>query len=413
MKYTDMHYPNMKIFGTLSNIWGIKSFHAAKLNFNDQYNFLAMHMARSNLDQPLSMQKDSLLKFNKNIANKYKAGVGLRYLDDYINANILEETIKEFIAENKVKLSNAADFETLLKSKTEKDINWFFEEFVSTNKKIDFKIKKVVKTDDSIHVTIKNKRDNKMPVSLFAMNNDSIISKTWIDNIKTTKTVTLPNNNTNKLVLNYDKIIPEFNLRDNWKSLKGFFFNNKPLQFRLFKDIEDPYYNQVFFMPQLNYNFYDGVSPGLKLYNKTLLPKAFVYDFRPTYGLKSKQLVGSGSIYYTNRIENESLYFIRYGLRGKYSNYAPNLSYTSFTPYITFRFRNEKDLRDNYYKYLGLRLLHISRENDPTNEFNNQDEPNYTVFNINYGQSNPNLINFSTSHTYLQLARKFGKIAFT
>jgi len=33
IKYVDENYPNMKIFGTLSNIWGLKSFHAAKLHF--------------------------------------------------------------------------------------------------------------------------------------------------------------------------------------------------------------------------------------------------------------------------------------------------------------------------------------------------------------------------------------------
>ena len=113
-----------------------------------------------------------------------------------------------------------------------------------------------------------------MPVSLFKLNNDSILSKQWIENIKDEKVITIPKDSANKLVLNYDNTFPEFNLRDNWKSLKGFFFNNKPLQFRLFKDIEDPYYNQVFLMPLIEYrNIYDGLSLGARIHNKTLLRK--------------------------------------------------------------------------------------------------------------------------------------------
>ena len=73
-------------------------------------------MARANLDQPLSMAKDSLLKFNKNIANKYKAGVGLKYLEDYINSGIFENTTKEYLTKYKFKKTTPKDFENLLKS---------------------------------------------------------------------------------------------------------------------------------------------------------------------------------------------------------------------------------------------------------------------------------------------------------
>lgn len=412
MKYVEEHYPEMKIFGKLSNVWGIRSMHAAKLNFNDQYNFLYMHMARSNLDQPLAMAKDSLLKFNENIANKYKAGVGLKYLNDYINSGIFEKTVKEYLEQNKLKTTSPKDFETLIKSKTTKDIDWFFDEFVSTNKKIDFKIKKTSQTQDSITLTIKNKRDNTMPISLFAMNDDSIISKTWVSNINGTKKVTIPNDSVNKLVLNYDKTIPEYNLRDNWKSLKGFFFNNKPIQFRFFKDIEDPYYNQIFFMPIFGYNYYDGFSAGLRMYNKSILARSFTYSFNPTYAFKSKQLVGSASLIYNQRLENQDLYLVRYGLYGAYANYAPDLSYSVFTPFINLNFRDHHDLRNNKRKYLNLRYMKIDKEFDKNNISDITTDPEYSVLDINYGHSNENLINFSSWFTDIQFSKDFGKLSF-
>ena len=74
-----------------------------------------------------------------------------------------------------------------------------------------------------------------------------------------------------RLVLNYDQTIPEFNQRDNWKSLGGFLSSNKKLKFQFFKDSENPYYNQVFFMPVVNYNLYDGLTPGMRFTNKTRL----------------------------------------------------------------------------------------------------------------------------------------------
>lgn len=161
MKYVEINYPNMKFLGSLANFWGIKAFHAADLNFNDKYNLDYMAMARTNRDQPLSMVKDSLLKFNKSIANKYKAGVGLKYLDDFINSHVMETSIKSFLTENKLKETSAKYFEVYLKHKTNKNIDWFFTDYISTRKKIDFKIKDVIKTVDSVTLTIKNKVDNK------------------------------------------------------------------------------------------------------------------------------------------------------------------------------------------------------------------------------------------------------------
>ena len=412
MTYVDEHYPNMKFLGTISDVWGVRSFHAADMDFNDKYVLAYMLMARTNRDQPLTMAKDSLLKFNKNIANKYKAGVGLKYLDDFVNQDIVENSIEFFIRENKLKQTNVKAFEKFIKSKTEKDIDWFFEDYLTTRKRINFKIKEVKKTQDSITLTIKNKSAVKMPVSLYSLNNDSIVSKIWIENINQSKTITIPRLDANKLVLNYDNTIPEFNLRDNWKSLKGFFFNNKPFQFRLFQDMEDPYYNQVFFMPIAEYNnIYDGFTVGAKIYNKTVLRKLFNYKIAPRYSFKSKSLTGSASIFKTHYLQDKNLYSISYGIAGGYSSYAENLFVSRITPSIQFSFRENIDFRSNKRQWLSLRHVNINREKDLTNVLTSTD-PNYSVFNVRYVNSNDNLINFNKWYTDFQIGNKFSKISF-
>lgn len=412
IKYIEDYYPDMKLLGSLANTWGIRSFHISDLKFNEQYGIIYMHMARTNRDQPLNMRKDSLLKFNKNLANKYKAGVGLKYLDDYVNSDILERTIKSFLNQNKLKNTSAKNFETFLKSQTTKNIDWFFEDYLTTRKKIDFKIKNVKKSEDSITLTIKNKRKNKMPVSLFTLNDDSIISKTWINTVNGKKTLTIPRRNANKLVLNYDNTIPEYNLRDNWKSLKGFFFNNKPFQLRLVKDAEDPYYNQIFIMPLIEFrNIYDGLTLGAKFHNKTLLRKGFNYRFSPQYGTKSKSLTGAGTISYLQYLEDTNLYNITYGLTGKYASFAPDLFVRSITPFLTFSFRDEADFRSNKFQALNFRYIDISRDVD-INNISDNTEPDYKVFNARYINTNPGLINYYKWFTDFQLSKDFGKLSF-
>uniref|UniRef100_UPI00404A01FE metalloprotease n=2 Tax=Gelidibacter sp. TaxID=2018083 RepID=UPI00404A01FE len=411
MKYVEENYPDLKLLGTLAKVWGIRSFHAADVYFNEQYNLFYMQMARTNRDQPLTMPKDSLLKFNANIANKYKAGIGLKYLDDYINGDVLETTIQQFLDTKKLQPTASTDFEALLKQHTDKDIDWFFTDYIHTRKKIDFRIKDIIKTEDSITLTIRNKRDNTMPVSLFTLNNDSVLSKTWIENVIGDKTITIPRNETNKLVLNYDNTIPEFNLRDNWKSLKGFFFNNKPLQFRLFQDIEDPNYNQVFFMPLVEFNnIYDGVTLGLKTYNKTLLRRRFNYRIAPQYGTKSKIITGSTVVSYAHDIENRNLYNITYGVGASYKSFAQDAFVTVLTPSISFNFREDKNFRSNKSSFLNFRYLDISRNVDD-NPLIPLEEPDYSVFNIRYVNSDNGIVNFSQWYYDFQAAKNFGKVS--
>ena len=412
MKYVETYYPDTKLLGTLADFWGVRSFHAADLAYNDQFTLFFMQMARTNRDQALTTSKDSLLKFNANIAGKYKAGVGLRYLDDFVNSSVVERTISEYLKTNKLKITSSSKFESLIKSKTSKDINWFFTDYVSSRKKIDFKIKDVEKFDDSIQFTIRNKRDNSMPISLFSLSNDSIISKLWIEHIGQEKQLTIPKNSIDKLALNYDNKIPEFNLRDNYKSLKGVLFNNKPFQFRLFKDVEDPYYNQIFLMPLVEFNnIYDGLTLGAKFYNKTVLRKRLNYRFSPQYATKSKSLTGSSSISYTHLIEDRNLYNVSYGMGAKYNAFAEDSFVTIFTPSISLLFRDNDDFRSDKSKYLNLRFVSISRDVGENAIIEDLLEPDYNVLNLRYVSSNPGLVNFYKYYYDVQFAENFGKIA--
>tara|TARA_R110002020_G_scaffold183844_2_gene380321 strand:+ start:7700 stop:10510 length:2811 start_codon:yes stop_codon:yes gene_type:complete len=405
MEYVDTYYPKMKIIGNLSNWWIIRWAHAADLEFNDQYPILYLNMARNNIHQALTTPKDSLLKFNMNIANGYYGATGLRYLNDYLGDGILNSSIKEFYAENKLKPIKSSDFESFLSERTELPINWFFDDFADTRTTIDFKIKRVEKQGDSLKVFIKNNRKNQLPISLYGLNKDEIVYKTWTKPVDSISTVTIPAKNIRKLALNYEGRIPEYNRRNNFKTVDGLL--NKPLQFRLFQDVEDPNYTQFFFMPIFEYNLYDGISAGLRLYNKTVLPKAVHYSLEPQFGFRSKTLVGSASISYTQTMDQGNLYAMRYGFSGNYYSYDRGLFYKRFTPYITFAFRN-KDLRDNEKQFINLRNVNVYRDENPNDP---DQEPNYSVFNMQYVYSNPNLINYFRGVADYEISSKFSKLS--
>lgn len=409
MQYIDEFHPEMKMTGSLSEFKILKSYHFINLDFNQQYNYLYMLMARKNLDQPLSEPKSRLIKFNEQIANKYRAGLSFNYLDSYLEKNIVLSSIQEFIAMNTTYQTNAIDFETILKNNTEKDIDWFFRTLIESRDLIDFKFGKIAKTEEDVTITIKNKTKTNVPISLYQLRNDSVVSKVWIENIKTDTTLVFSRKNIDKLVLNYKNEVPEYNLRNNWKSLKGFLFNNRPLKLNFYTDLEEPYYNQLFYVPEFEFNLYDGIAVGPRLNNISLLNKPFNFSIAPYYSTNTGKIIGNFSVKIDDYIRDEGkLYRIIYSMSGIQSHYAPNAKYTRFIPSIQFLFR-DGNLRANKKEYIQIKQLFINREASQTVNTNTTDTK-YSVFSASYG----NIQSESTKHysiiNQVQISNSFGNI---
>jgi hypothetical protein len=412
IKYVEEFYPDQKLIGKLSRIWGVRSFHLAKMDFNEQYALFSMLSARKNIDQALTTSNDSLIKFNERIANGYKAGLGMSYLSAYLGEKKIDSTVLDFYKNYKQQQRvSAADFRKTIEKYADKEVDWFFEEYVGLDKKIDFKIKSVEKTEDSITFMLKNKRGTNVPISLFGLENDSVVSQYWFSNIDSTKSFTIPRGSEDRLVLNYDQKIPEFNQRDNWKTLNGWFSSNKKLKFQFFKDTEDPYYNQVFYVPIMNFNLYDGVTPGLRLYNKTFLERPFEYDIAPTYSFLERTMVGKVGFRYRKYHNKTGLFVTNYSFSASTSHFEQNSRFSTVTPAISFGWR-PNDLLSNRRQYLLLRYRNVFRSIDESLQGELETDPDYGVLNARFTDVDNSIINYSSWSIDAQHSSEFSKLAF-
>ena len=405
IEYVAKFYPEIKLLGKFSDFWPVKSFNISKLNFNDKYQFVYQFTARKFLDQALTTPADSLSNFNRKIVNKYKAGLGFKYLNEYLEDDVLKKTIKELYLKNRLEIISSQQFYNILSRKTNKDIDWFFGDYINTSKKIDYTIKKISTKQDSLNITIKNKRNITTPFALYGLKKDSIIFKKWFKGIKTSETISIQNKNYDQLVLNYENLYPEHNTFDNWEKLDRKIFN-KPLKFSFFKDINDPYYNQFFYQPEFSYNFYNGLILGMKLHNKPLIKRNFEFKIYPAYATKSKTLTGSFNLIFNQYFEKTKIYKIAVGMVGSTLDYAPNLSYKSFIPYIDVIFKRPT-LRDASFKSLRAKLLHIDKEIAPNLTKTSQD--NYSVFSLSYNFNKSDIIKESRYSFNTEFSKEFSK----
>lgn len=405
-QYHETYYPDLKIAGKIGNIWGIRSFNVTQLDFNEQYKLLYLNTARLALDQEITTRTDSLVKYNQQLGIINKAATGLKYLQNYMGTNDVDTSIKELYLNHKLKTAHVSDFKKLIEDKSPKNTDWFFNDYITKRTRMDWKIKRVKKVGDSVKVYLKNKSDRDLPIPLYSLYNDSIVEKIWINHVIKDTVITLSRKHANKISLNYEELIPEFSMRDNFKTLKSFALN-RPLDFKLFKDLEDPERAQVFLMPDVGFNVYDGLTVGARFTNGTLLPKTFRYNIKPLLGLNSNKLIGSVGFSNTHYVEHadDNLYFVRYGLSANRFSYDNDLLYNRASGWLQLGFR-PKDLRSNSRSLLNFRNILVDRDRDPTSP---ADEPDYNVFAINYSHSDPNFKRFFSYNIGTEISPRFSK----
>lgn len=408
MKYMEEHHLDQKMLGRLSDMKLFKSYNITNLTFNEQYSYYYMLMARKNLDQPLGDPKNTLIKFNEQIASKYRAGLSLSYLDDYLDKNIVPESVQEFYTLNKTQQTNRYNFEKILNKNSTKNIDWFFRTIIESRDIIDYKFTDVSRTKDSVQFSIKNVTNVFAPIPVYGIKKNQVVFKEWIEPKNNDSVYQFDRKNADKIVLNYDNEVPEYNQRNNWKNLKSIAITNRPIKFNFAKDLEDPYYNQILYIPTLTYNYYDGITPGIRFHNKTILDKPFTFDINPAYSIKAQTISGSSAFSWNQYYRNSTLYNVRYSISQNYFHYAPDATYLRLNPMVQFRIR-EENFRDNRKQLFMFRQVIVNRE--ASDYITDNSKPNYSIFNARYSNTKTELVNHFSYMNDIQFSGDFGKLS--
>jgi phenylpyruvate tautomerase PptA (4-oxalocrotonate tautomerase family) len=409
MYYIDSNYPDVTMMGNLSKFWLTRGYKFMQIAFNEQYSYAYMLMARKNLDQPIGDSKESFIKFNEQIAGKYRAGLSLKYLDNYLEEERVPKVIQNFYKLNRQQPTGRVDFEEMLRASTSQDLDWFFSTIIQSRELIDYKFTSFSKTKDSVTLTLRNKTGNAVPIPIYGVKNKKVVFKEWMECMEGDTVITLARKDADKIVINYLNEVPEYNLRNNWVSLNRSFLNHRPIKVNFFKDLEDPYVNQLLGVPVMGYNLYDGLTPGLRFHNKTFLEKPFTFDVVPTYSTLTQSLIGSASLVFLQNNRESQWYQVRYSLQGSTFHYASDAAYRRINPMVIFR-KRPSSFRDNRVENFMSRVIWVDRERSEL-PILGQDNVNYTIFNAKYINVRTEVRDHFGVKSDFQLSNLFGKLS--
>ena len=394
-KYIQKYHSDSELIGSLSNIFLIKNHQISNKKLSEIFNISQLYIKRLRLDQKISEPSNNLTRINYRLINPAKSLNAFKLLELY-DEDLIHKTFK-ILLNDKLSFINNDQLKDLFKSNTNENLDWFFDHYINFSESLDYKIEI---NNNKISVLDKSKEKIQIPIPIKKVfKNDSIINFLFLDY---KDEIDLSHeNNLKKIIIDPENLLVDINSKNNYIN---FVRKRKKTKLRFYTDIESSTENQLYYRPQLGYNFYDGLLPGLTFTNRSPISKPFTYMLSPYFGLKKNKLTGAVSFSYRDFIKkNISL---NYFLSASSFHYDENFRYKKFTPSVLF-LKRDSDIKSNKFTSLRFRYYFIDRPDISQNERINN------VYSLSFTKANPGAKKTKSLNYNIQFSGDFIKNSIT
>jgi hypothetical protein len=292
-RYMEIRYPDKKLWEiSLKNRKLARFFQVENMPVQRIQEIAWLVPARNNLEQPVNLPADKFTYDNYGNIIYNKAAQGINYLRSWLGDSTFYSIMHEYYRLWKNKHPMPEDLRAVFEEGTTKDLSWFFDDFLGTTKRLDYKIIRL----DSQKLLIKNRGELKSPLLIAGMKGDSVGTEHWEDGFEGEKWVNAPGSNYSEIKIDPDHRMTELYRLNNNIRTTGIFHRADPFQLQFLYTIEDPDKRYLEFFPAFDWNSVDGFMVGLALHNGTLLPKPAQYFVMPFYSFHKQGFTGYGKI---------------------------------------------------------------------------------------------------------------------
>ena len=362
-RYIKTKYPSAGLFGMPSKNRFTKIFDIQNLRHNSEYELMYYLVARKNLDQPIELPSQDYSYFNYGAIVYSKTAIAFEYLQAYLGPKTFDKAMRKYFDTWKFKHPGPDDLKKIMEEVSLKDLSWFFDQVIKTNKKIDYKIVSLNRADDQIKMLISNKGDLEGPVSISGIKSDTIVNTIWSEGFNGVREISFPIGDYDALKIDAAQNIPEINRSNNTFKTSGVFKTIEPVKFQFLASVENPDKTQIFYSPLIGWNNYNKTMLGMAFYNSILPQKKFEYLLAPMYSFGTKTEAGFASLAY-NFYPNNTFQNIRLSTNAQkfaYSNNNFNLQYQKIAPALEIEIK-KSDARSSISKLISLRSVNIKND---------------------------------------------------
>lgn len=267
----------------------------------EMHSMMYEYVASRNIDLPINYPAVEYSNLNYGSIVYAKTAVAFNYLEKYLSKPVFDSCMKKYFNNWKFKHPDPNDLKKIFTSTTKKDLDWFFNDLLSTKLKIDYKIESI-ELDDStrkFQLVVSNRGDIASPVVISAIKFGKVTKTVWYDGFKGKAKLDFPNDDYDEIVIDYYHDIPEINRSNNRLRMFNIFGKIEPIEFNFFFNFEKNNKTQIFATPLIGYNNHDNLQLGFGFFNSIIKEKPFRYMIMPQYSLGTQRLVGSSKLTYS------------------------------------------------------------------------------------------------------------------
>lgn len=356
--------------------------------------------ASEGLDQACGLHSCKHTPLNYGIMVYTKTALAFEYLQAYLGEEVLDRAMHNYFETWKFKHPQPKDLQESLEKSTTKNLDWFFNELINTNKKIDYSIAKVTSFEDYVEVEIKNKGNIKSPISISAFKDRTVYTTKWLEGFSKTKTLKIEGTGLTKFVLDEKHCIPEINRQNNFYNTQSIFPKIEPLDIDPLWSLEQASKTQVFLSPYLNFNFADKIILGLSIHNKQLIRKPFSYSITPAYSTGQNELIGLASLRYSYLPYSNIFRLIELSSSVEQFNYNASKMYTKAAGKLKINFAKNPGNAPNNHQ-LTLRVHSITKD----------ESSDYIISDLTHSYKYKHTLKTVELNTKLQFSKEFTKLS--
>jgi hypothetical protein len=323
-RYLEEKYPDKKLWEVVfKNLKLARFFRIVDMPVQRMQEIEWLVPARRNLEQPVILPATdySIENYSSIIYNK--APQGFTYLRAYLGDSLFDSIMHDYYQKWTSKHPGPGDLRAVFESSSDKDLSWFFDDFLGTTKRLDYKIVRF----ETQKLLIKNKGELNAPLVIAGMSGDSICAEKWEDGFEGEKWINAPPGDYSEIRIDPDHKMTElFRLNNNMRT-SGIFRKADPLQLRFLYTIDDPDRRSLIYFPVLNWNRADGFMAGVAINNGTLLPKPVEYFLIPLYTFSNQGFTGYGKISFNITPFNSFFRLATFSLEGEQFGAPGNQNY--------------------------------------------------------------------------------------
>jgi len=349
-RYMEERYPGKKL-------WEIgfkkrklaKFFHIEEMPVQRIQELEWLVPARRNLEQPINLPATEYSQMNYGSILYNKAALGFNYLRAYLGDSLFDSIMHDYYRTWKNRHPRPEDIRSVFESHTEKDLSWFFDGFLGTTKRLDYKIVRL----DNQKLLIKNRGELNAPLLIAGITGDSILSEKWEDGFEGEKWINSEWNNYSEIIIDPGHKMTElFRLNNNIRT-SGICRRADPVHFQLLYTVEDPDKRFFIYLPAFDWNSADGFMAGVAVHNGMLIPKPVEYFIIPFYTFRNPGFAGYGKISFNKTPYNNFIRLATFSLEGAQFGGPGNYDYRNAKIGLDLYFRPDKIINPVSQKVFG------------------------------------------------------------